>query len=546
MTRSSLPAWQALQSHAKDMQTQSIKAMFDADNQRFDNFSLRLPGLLFDYSKQNINQQTMSLFEQLAQQCDFDTWRDKMFAGERINITEDRSVLHVALRADTSKPLEVDGENVSAQVAEQLAKMKAFCDKVQSGQWLGFTGKPMRHIVSIGVGGSNLGPEMATNALKHYKQTNLSVHYASNVDGNQIADVLDAVDLEATLFVVSSKTFTTSETMTNANTAMQYLVDALGDKAAIGKHFVAVSTNTEKVTEFGIDADNIFDMWDWVGGRFSLWSTIGLPIALYLGFEHFEQLLLGARNVDEHFESAPLGQNVPFIMACLSIWNCSFLNARSQVILPYDQVLNRLTAYLQQAEMESNGKHVNFSGNTVDYNTVPTIWGEIGINGQHAFYQYLHQGNNIVPADFIGSITPIRHMAHHHDILIANMLAQAEAFMTGVSESDVRDSLAKAGKSQQVIDELAAHKVHQGNRPSSMFLFDKITPFSLGQLIAMYEHKIFSQGILLEVCSFDQWGVELGKGLANNIHAEILADGDVDGHDSSTRSLINYYKANKS
>ncbi|QBY04816.1 glucose-6-phosphate isomerase [Thalassotalea sp. HSM 43] len=546
MTRSSLPAWQALQTHAKDMQTQSIKAMFDADNQRFDNFSLRLPGLLFDYSKQNINQQTMSLFEQLAQQCDFDTWRDKMFAGERINITEDRSVLHVALRRDTSKPLDVDGENVSAQVAEQLAKMKAFCDKVQSGQWLGFTGKPMRHIVSIGVGGSNLGPEMATNALKHYKQTNLSVHYASNVDGNQIADVLDAVDLEATLFVVSSKTFTTSETMTNANTAMQYLVDALGDKAAIGKHFVAVSTNTEKVTEFGIDADNIFDMWDWVGGRFSLWSTIGLPIALYLGFEHFEQLLLGARNVDEHFESAPLGQNVPFIMACLSIWNCSFLNARSQVILPYDQVLNRLTAYLQQAEMESNGKHVNFSGDTVDYNTVPTIWGEIGINGQHAFYQYLHQGNNIVPADFIGSITPIRHMAHHHDILIANMLAQAEAFMAGVSESEVRDSLAKAGKSQQVIDELASHKVHQGNRPSSMFLFDKITPFSLGQLIAMYEHKIFSQGILLEVCSFDQWGVELGKGLANNIHAEILADGDVDGHDSSTRALINYYKANKS
>ncbi|MDN3653553.1 glucose-6-phosphate isomerase [Thalassotalea ponticola] len=545
MTRSSLPAWQALQKHAEDMQQQSIKALFDTDSKRFERFSVQRPGLLFDYSKQNINQLTMALFAELAEQCQFTDWRAKMFAGERINITEDRSVLHVALRRDTSQPLLVDGTDVSQQVAEQLAKMKQFCQQVHSGQWRGYTDKPIRHIVSIGVGGSNLGPEMTTNALKAYKTSDLTVHYASNVDGNQIADVLDSVDIETTLFIISSKTFTTSETMTNANTAVKHLLAAAGDKSAIAKHFVAVSTNTEKVTQFGIDANNIFDMWDWVGGRFSLWSTIGLPIALYLGYEQFEQLLQGARDIDQHFQTAPLEKNIPFIMACLSVWNCSFLNARSQVILPYDQVLHRLTAYLQQAEMESNGKHVNFAGDTVDYNTVPTIWGEIGINGQHAFYQYLHQGNNIVPADFIGSITPIRDIEQHHDILIANMFAQAEALMCGVSEQEVRSSLAKQGKSDDEINLIAPHKVHQGNRPSSMFLFDKITPYSLGQLIALYEHKIFSQGILLEVCSFDQWGVELGKGLANNIHAEILAEGEVSGHDSSTRSLINFYKANK-
>ncbi len=546
MTRSALPAWQQLHQLAKSAPNRSIKAMFEQDPQRFDKYSASLSGLLFDYSKQNIDEQTMDLFLQLAEQCNFNDWREKMFSGERINVTEDRSVLHVALRRDTTQPLVVDGVNVSEQVQQQLDKMQQFCLSVHSGEWRGHTGKAITDIVSIGVGGSNLGPEMATNALKAYSTTGLNVHYVSNVDGNQIADVLDRIDPETALFVISSKTFTTSETMTNANTAMRHLVDKLGDKAAVAKHFVAVSTNIEKVTAFGIDAQNIFDMWDWVGGRFSLWSTIGLPIALYLGFEHFQSLLLGAREVDDHFQSAPLETNIPFIMACLSLWNCTFLNARSQVILPYDQVLHRLTAYLQQAEMESNGKHVSMQGDVVDYNTVPTIWGEIGINGQHAFYQYLHQGNNIVPADFIGSVQPIREMAAHHDILMANMFAQAEAFMTGVSEQEVRDTLTKQGKSPEFIDMIAPHKVHQGNRPSSTFLFDKITPYALGQLVALYEHKIFSQGILLNICSFDQWGVELGKGLANNIHAEIISDSDSTAHDSSTRHLINYYRHNKS
>ncbi|TKB47664.1 glucose-6-phosphate isomerase, partial [Thalassotalea mangrovi] len=480
--RTQLPGWQALQVQAEKMKSVHMRDMFAADQNRFERFSLSLPSLLFDYSKNLIDDATMTALFNLARECDLENWREKMFRGERINITEDRSVLHVALRNRSDQPLVVDGVDVRAQVRAELEKMRAFCEKVHSGAWLGYTGKTITDVVSIGVGGSNLGPQMTTEALKHYGDGTLNVHYVSNVDGNQIADVLSNIDPETVLFVVSSKTFTTSETMTNANTAVNWLMASAADRAAIAKHFVAVSTNTEKVTAFGISQDNIFDMWDWVGGRFSLWSAIGLPIALYLGFDAFVELLDGAHLVDEHFQQAPLEQNVPVIMALLSLWNCTFLGAQSQAILPYDQPLHRLTAYLQQAEMESNGKHVNMSGEVVPYPTVPTIWGEIGINGQHAFYQYLHQSNNIVPADFIGSVESVANVEGHHDILMANFFAQSEAMMTGVNEEEIRAELAAKGHNQNYIDKVAPHKVHEGNRPTNTLLMDKLAPKTMGML----------------------------------------------------------------
>ncbi|TLU66712.1 glucose-6-phosphate isomerase [Thalassotalea litorea] len=543
--RTQLSGWQAVEQHAETMKSQHMKDLFANDKERFQKFSLSLPSMLFDYSKNLVDETTMQALFQLARECELEAWRDKMFRGERINITEDRSVLHVALRNRSAEPLLLDGVDVRAQVKNELNKMQAFTETVRSGKWLGYTGKAITDIVSIGVGGSNLGPQMTTEALKSYGDGTLNVHYVSNVDGNQVADVLAPLNPETVLFVVSSKTFTTSETMTNANTAVNWLLASATDKSAIAKHFVAVSTNTDKVTEFGISEDNIFDMWDWVGGRFSLWSAIGLPIALYLGFEQFIELLDGAHIVDNHFENTPLEQNMPVIMALLSLWNCTFLGAQSQAILPYDQPLHRLTAYLQQAEMESNGKHVNMSGEKVPYPTVPTIWGEIGINGQHAFYQYLHQSNNIVPADFIGSVTSVANVAGHHDILMANFFAQSEAMMAGVSEEEIRADLASKGHNQAYIDSVAPHKVHEGNRPTNTILMDRLEPKTMGMLIALYEHKIFTQGILLDICSFDQWGVELGKGLANQIHHEIAANQVSEHHDCSTASLVSYYNDNK-
>ncbi|QDP00332.1 glucose-6-phosphate isomerase [Thalassotalea sp. PS06] len=543
--RTQLPGWQAVEAQAEAMKSMHMKDLFASDAERFNKFSLSLPSMLFDYSKNLVDESTMAALFNLARECELENWREKMFSGERINITEDRSVLHVALRNRSDDALMVDGVNVRAQVKAELNKMRSFTNTVRSGDWKGYTGKSITDVVSIGVGGSNLGPQMTTEALKSYGDGTLKVHYVSNVDGNQIADVLAPLNPETVLFVVSSKTFTTSETMTNANTAVTWFLDAATDKAAIAKHFVAVSTNTEKVTEFGIDAENIFDMWDWVGGRFSLWSAIGLPIALYLGFEQFVELLDGAHLVDNHFEQAPLEENVPVIMALLSLWNCTFLGAQSQAILPYDQPLHRLTAYLQQAEMESNGKHVNMAGEVVPYPTVPTIWGEIGINGQHAFYQYLHQSNNIVPADFIGSVESVANVNGHHDILMANFFAQSEAMMTGVTEDEIRADLASKGHSQAYIDNVAPHKVHEGNRPTNTILMDKLEPKTMGMLIALYEHKIFTQGILLDICSFDQWGVELGKGLANRIHSEIASNQVSPHHDSSTASLVRYYNDKK-
>uniref|UniRef100_UPI003562FBD6 glucose-6-phosphate isomerase n=1 Tax=Pseudoalteromonas sp. TaxID=53249 RepID=UPI003562FBD6 len=522
-----------------------LKDLFANNDSRFSQFSTQIPGLLFDYSKQLIDSTTFAQLIALAKECDISAWREKMFSGEKINFTEDRAVLHTALRNRAHTPLIVDGENITAAVDNELAKIKQFVEKVRSGQWLGFSGKPVKDVVSIGVGGSNLGPQMATEALKALSDNNLKVHYVSNADGVQIASVLKAIDPETTLFVIASKTFTTSETMTNAKTAVDWFLHAAKDESAIAKHFVAVSTNLEKTAAFGISDDNVFTMWDWVGGRFSLWSAIGLPIALYAGYDAFEAILEGAYEVDQHFKTAPLEQNIPLIMALLSVWNTSFLGYSSQAILPYDQALHMLPAYLQQGEMESNGKHVNFAGDTVPYTTVPIIWGMTGINGQHAFYQCLHQGNVIVPADFIASVKPQVSVDKHHDILLSNFFAQTEALMNGVDAQQITADLTAKGKSEAEIAALLAHKIHQGNRPTTSMLLDSVDAKSIGRLIALYEHKIFCQGIILEICSFDQWGVELGKGLAAKIEAELVDDTVTHQHDSSTTGLMAYYKQHR-
>jgi glucose-6-phosphate isomerase len=543
--RSNLSSWQALEKSAANLKQQKLKNLFAQDEQRFDKFSCQIPGLLFDYSKQLIDENTFNQLLALAEQVDLAMWRTKMFSGEKINFTEDRAVLHTALRNRSDSSVCVDGNDVMPDVLCELEKIKVFSEKVRHGHWTGFSGEPVKDVVAIGVGGSNLGPQMVTEALKSYSDNRLNVHYVSNVDGVQLADVLEKVDAHSCLFVISSKTFTTSETMTNANSAVKWFLETAPNNAAIAKHFVAVSTNLEKTREFGIADENVFTMWDWVGGRFSLWSAIGLPIALYLGFEVFTDILEGAFEIDEHFKNAPAHKNIPLIMGLLSVWNTSFLGYKAQAILPYDQALHMLPAYLQQGEMESNGKSVAFDGQTVPYSTVPLIWGMTGINGQHAFYQYLHQGNNIVPADFIASLRPQKHIGQHHDILLSNFFAQTEAMMAGVDEEQVRHDLASKGIPQEKIEHLVAHKVHQGNRPTTSMILDIVDAKAVGRLVALYEHKIFCQGILLEICSFDQWGVELGKGLASKIETELTQDDVSHEHDSSTNGLIAYYKQHR-
>ncbi|WP_462151261.1 glucose-6-phosphate isomerase [Pseudoalteromonas xiamenensis] len=543
--RSQLTSWKALSESAKKLGGVHLKSLFEQDKQRFEKFSCQIPGVLFDYSKQLITPEVKSQLIQLAEECNVAQWRNRMFSGEKINFTENRSVLHVALRNRDNTPLIVDGVNVTEQVNAELAKIKQFTEQVRSGDWRGYTGKAVKNVVAIGVGGSNLGPQMVTEALASFADDTLDIYYVSNVDGVQLAHVLNKLDPETTLFVVSSKTFTTSETMTNARSSVAWFLASAQDDAAIAKHFVAVSTNLEKTRAFGIADENVFTMWDWVGGRFSLWSAIGLPIALYLGFEAFQDILEGAFEIDEHFKTAEAGENIPLLMALLSLWNTSFLGHKAQAILPYDQALHMLPAYLQQGEMESNGKSVSFDGQTVPYTTVPLIWGMTGINGQHAFYQYLHQGNTIVPADFIASIKPQVAMGAHHDILMSNFFAQTEAMMAGVDEVAVRADLVAKGKSEDEIQALLAHKIHQGNRPTTSIILDTVDAKAVGRLVAMYEHKIFSQGILLQICSFDQWGVELGKGLASKIESELLNEDVNHEHDSSTSSLIAYYKSRR-
>ncbi|MGK2232501.1 glucose-6-phosphate isomerase [Colwellia polaris] len=540
--RTSLPSWQNLQNHALEMKSQHMSELFKQNPNRFEQFSIQLAPFLLDYSKNLISTSTMDMLFDLAKECDVEAWREKMFSGERINRTEDRAVLHTALRNRSNKPIMLDGEDINIDVRAALDKMKTFSEKVRQGLWSGYSGKRITDVVNIGVGGSNLGPQMVTEALDQYSDNSVNVHYISNVDGTQIANVLRPLSPEKTLFIVSSKTFTTTETMTNARTAMKWLVSSSFDQSAIAQHFVAVSSNKKNATEFGIAQENIFDMWDWVGGRFSLWSAIGLPIAIDLGFERFIELLEGAHEIDQHFCNKPLAENAPVILALLSVWNCTFLGAQSQAILPYDQSLHMLSAYLQQAEMESNGKSVSWDGDSISYPTVPSIWGELGINGQHAFYQYLHQSNNVVPADFIGSVESVTPVQGHHETLMANFFAQTQALMQGVNETQVRADLKAKGRTQDYIDKVAPHKVHKGNRPTNTILMKRISPHSLGSLIAMYEHKIFVQGIILQICSFDQWGVELGKGLANNIQEE-LSSGNISAeHDSSTSGLINFYQ----
>tara|TARA_R110000868_G_scaffold373030_1_gene636949 strand:- start:56230 stop:57855 length:1626 start_codon:yes stop_codon:yes gene_type:complete len=520
----------------------SIKKLFSDNTNRFDDYSLKVGNMLFDYSKNLVTDETMGELFQLARDADVESWREKMFTGEHINITENRPALHIALRKNVDEELWVDGVNVMGQVAKELKNIERFVYLVRSGERLGYSGKKITDVVSIGIGGSNLGPEMVTEALSQHSDGNINVHYVSNVDSAEIARVLQPLNPECVLFVLSSKTFKTRETLINAKTARHWLLASSFDESAVGKHFVAVTANHDSAVDFGISKENIFNMWDWVGGRFSMWSSIGLVIALHLGFEKFLELLSGARFMDEHFRDAPLEKNMPIIQALIGVWNSTFMGAQSQAILPYNQSLHMFPSYLQQADMESNGKSVDRDGNPVPYTTGPIIWGEVGINGQHAFYQFLHQGKTVVPADFIGAINSQTTAKDHREYMMANLFAQTQALMNGIDESQVRAALKAKGVSDHEIETLVAHKIHAGNRPTNTILLDRITAFSLGSLIALYEHKIFIQGIIWRICSFDQWGVELGKEMADNILHQFDSGVDISQQDSSTMGLIRFYK----
>ena len=536
------PAWQALAAHRGEMGECHMRELFAADPQRFQKFSLRLDDLLLDYSKNRVNDRTMALLLELAREADLPGWIEKMFRGEKINFTENRAVLHVALRNRSNEPIRVDGEDVMPKVNAVLEKMARFSAAVREGHWRGHTGKAITDIVNIGIGGSDLGPVMVTEALRPYWRAGLRPHFVSNIDGTHIMEVLRGLDPESTLFIVASKTFTTQETLTNAHTARAWLLEALGDEAAVAHHFVALSTNADAVRAFGIDPENMFEFWDWVGGRYSLWSAIGLSIAITIGMARFEELLAGAHDMDRHFRSAPLAENMPVILGLLGIWYNNFFAAQTHAILPYDQYLHRFPAYFQQGDMESNGKRVDRDGRVVDYSTGPVIWGEPGTNGQHAFYQLIHQGTKLVPADFLAPLESHNPVGCHHEILLSNFFAQTEALMRGKTEDEARAELQAGGLSGEALERLLPHKVFPGNRPTNSILFRKLTPHTLGRLIALYEHKIFTQGVIWRINSFDQWGVELGKQLAQAILPELRGAAPVTGHDSSTNGLINYYK----
>jgi glucose-6-phosphate isomerase len=537
-------AWKALLNHRREMDGVHIRALFEREPDRFRAFSLRMDDVLFDYSKHRITPETMQLLFDLARQADVPGWMRRMFSGERINTTEDRPVLHVALRNQSDRPILVDGQDVMPGVRRVLAQMRRFSEAVRSGAWKGHTGQAITDVVSIGIGGSDLGPVMVTEALRPYWKDGLRVHFVSNIDGTHIVETLKRCRPETTLFCVASKTFTTQETITNATTARDWLLAALGDRAAVARHFVALSTNTKAVSAFGIDPENMFEFWDWVGGRYSLWSAIGLPIAITIGMDHFEQLLAGAHDSDEHFRTAPFEQNIPLVMGMLGVWYSNFWGAESHAILPYDQYLHRFAAYFQQGDMESNGKGVDRASRAItDYTTGPVIWGEPGTNGQHAFYQLIHQGTRLIPCDFIAPVFSQNPVGKHHEILLANFFAQTEALMRGKSAEEVRAELEAKGQGNR--SDLVAHKTFTGNRPTSSIMVDRITPRTLGRLIALYEHKIFVQGIVWNINSFDQWGVELGKQLASAILPELAGATAVASHDGSTNGLINYYKARR-
>ena len=536
-------AWQALEAHFAANKETRLKDLFAQDPQRFDKFSLTYQGdILVDYSKNLITEETLKLLVDLAKETDLRSAIDAMFNGEKINMTEGRSVLHVALRNRSDRPIESDGKDVMPEVKAVLAKMKGFCEKIISGEWKGYTGKAIQHVVNIGIGGSDLGPVMITEALRPYKN-HLQMHFVSNVDGTHIAETLKKIDPETTLFLVASKTFTTQETMTNALTARDWFINIAGDKAHVAKHFAALSTNGKAVAEFGIDTNNMFEFWDWVGGRYSSWSAIGMPIALSVGFENFEALLQGAFEMDMHFATASYEQNVPVLLALIGLWYNNFYGAESEAILPYDQYMHRFPAYFQQGNMESNGKYVDRNGKPVDYQTGPIIWGEPGTNGQHAFYQLIHQGTKLIPCDFLAPAISHNPIGDHHPKLLANFFAQTEALAFGKSKEQVEAEFLAAGKTLEQVKDLVPFKVFEGNRPTNSILFKSLTPKTLGALIAMYEHKIFVQGAIWNIFSFDQWGVELGKQLANKILPELGNNEAVTSHDCSTNGLINTWKS---
>ena len=544
-----LPVWQALCRHQKTIAASNMRDLFAQDTNRFDKFSFQLDDILFDFSKHRINDETLPLLLQLAREAQLENWRDRMFAGEKINITENRAVLHTALRNRSNRPVLVDGVDVMPEVNAVLAQMRDFSEKVRAGAWLGYTGKRITDVVNIGIGGSDLGPVMVCDALKPYASADLAVHFVSNIDGAHLMRALEKCQPETTLFIVASKTFTTQETMTNAISARTWFLNKAQDNAHVAKHFVALSTNAKAVTDFGIDQANMFAFWDWVGGRYSLWSAIGLSIALYVGMDHFEALLSGAHEMDQHFQTAPLEENMPVIMALIGIWYNNFFDVATHAILPYDQGMSRFPAYLQQADMESNGKFICRDGKRIQYKTGPVIWGEAGTNGQHAFYQLIHQGTQVVPCDFLMPVHSHyaigKHGYAHHKILLANFLAQTQALMLGKTPDEARLELQEQGLTGAELENLLPHKVFEGNRPSTSILFDKLTPNTLGKLIALYEHKIFVQGMIWDINSYDQWGVEYGKQIAQEILPLLTSDGVVTSFDSSTNGLINYTKSHK-
>lgn len=542
-------AWVKLGEHYAASKHFSMSDAFDENPDRFSDFSLVWDDLLLDYSKNRVSKETMALLMDLARERGVSEATEKMFSGEKINNTEDRAVLHVALRNRSNTPIYYEGRDVMPQVNGVLNKMKGFCSKVRSGEWKGYTGQSITDVVNIGIGGSDLGPYMVTEALKPYSRVNgvevLKVHFVSNVDGTHVAETLISLNPETTLFVIASKTFTTQETITNAQSAKDWFLETAKNKGAVAKHFVALSTNEKAVEDFGIDTANMFEFWDWVGGRYSLWSCIGLSVALYVGFENFEGLLSGAHEMDKHFRSSPLENNMPVILGMLGVWYNNFFDADSHAILPYDQYMHRFAAYFQQGDMESNGKGVTKAGDQVDYSTGPIIWGEPGTNGQHAFYQLIHQGSKLIPCDFLAPVNSHNLKGDHHEMLMSNFFAQTEALMKGKTATQVRIEMESAGASEQQIKQLVNHKVFQGNRPTNSILFKQLTPKVLGSLLAMYEHKIFVQSVVWDVNAFDQWGVELGKQLAKNILPELLTQDQITDHDSSTNGLINHYKAHK-
>ena len=540
-----LLAWKELEAHQQELASVQMRDLFQNDPQRFERFSLRFDDLLLDFSKNRITEKTLNLLRELARQSSLSSWIEKMFSGERINSTEDRAVLHIALRNRSNRPIIVDGHDVMPAVNAVLKHMREWTESIRSGQWRGYTGKAITDIVNIGIGGSDLGPVMVTEALKPYSRRDLNVHFVSNVDGTHIAETLRELNPETTLFIIASKTFTTQETLTNAHSARTWFLQTASDAAHVAKHFVALSTNEAEVRKFGIAPENMFEFWDWVGGRYSLWSAIGLPIAVSIGMDNFEELLMGAHLMDEHFRTTPLEQNLPATLALIGLWYNNFWDADTQAILPYDQYLHRFSAYFQQGDMESNGKSMTRDNQACEWSTGPVIWGEPGTNGQHAFYQLIHQGTKLIPCDFLAPVESHNPLGEHHEILLSNFFAQTEALMKGKTEEEVRDELKVSKLSPEAIDKLVPHKVFAGNQPTNSILFQKLTPRTLGSLIALYEHKIFAQGILWNINSFDQWGVELGKQLAKAILPELKGSAAVTSHDSSTNGLINDYKARR-